>query len=108
MKTLGGSFCKYFSIPIGLYYLSFDDHSQLLNHSSAHHEREIFPITYFPQSGGFNAVKNTVSRLELSCHPLEGVFDFDKRPGSARSELSKDLNRLIEGGPESLEDREKW
>ena len=35
-------------------------------------------------------------------------MDFDKRPGSAKSELSKDLNRLIEGGPESLEDREKW
>ena len=75
---------------------------------SANHEREVFPITYFPQSAGFNAVKNTVSRLELSCHPLEGLFDFDKRPGSSRSELSKDLNRLIEGGPEALEDREKW
>jgi len=39
---------------------------------------------------------------------VEGVFDFDKRPGSQKSDLSKDLNRLIEGGPESLEDREKW
>ena len=34
-------------------------------------------------------------------------MDFD-RPGSAGSVLSKDLNKLIQGGPESLEDREKW
>lgn len=55
-----------------------------------------------------NALKNTVSKFEVSCHPLEGVFDFDKRPGSSKSDISKDLNKLIEGGPESLEDREKW
>ena len=33
---------------------------------------------------------------------------MDERPDTAGSALSKDLNRLIEGGPESLEDREKW
>ena len=53
-------------------------------------------------------IKNTVSKFEISCQPLEGVFDFEKRPGSSGSEFSKDLNKLIEGGPESLEDREKW
>jgi hypothetical protein len=53
-------------------------------------------------------MKNSASHLEISCHPLEGVFDFDKRPGSAKSELSRDINKLMEVGPESLEDREKW
>jgi hypothetical protein len=53
-------------------------------------------------------MKNSSAQLEISCHPLEGLMDFDKRPGSAKSDLSKDLNRLIEGGPESLADREKW
>ncbi len=76
--------------------------------SSAHHERQVFPITYVPASPAYNAINKTLSRLEISCHPLDGVFDFDKRPGSARSDLSKDMNRLIEGGPESLADREKW
>ena len=75
---------------------------------SAHHEREVFAITYDPSSKVYNSMQNSSARLEISCHPLEGIFDFDKRPGSAKSELSKDLNRLIEGGPESLEDREKW
>lgn len=59
-------------------------------------------------SPAFNAIQNTISKLEISCQPLDGVFDFEQRPGTARSEISKDLNRLIEGGPESLEDREKW
>ena len=76
--------------------------------SATHHEREVFPIAYFQQAPTFAAMAKTQARVELSCHPLEGVFDFEKRPGSAQSELSKDLNRLIEGGPEALEDREKW
>lgn len=74
----------------------------------AHHEREIFAITYDPSSKVFESMKNTNSQLEISCHPLEGMFDFDQRPGTGKSELSKDINKLIEGGPESLEDREKW
>lgn len=65
------------------------------NYSSAHHERDVFPITYDPETKVYNSVKNTYSRLEISCHPLEGLFDFDKRPGTAGSELSKDLNKLI-------------
>ena len=80
----------------------------MIDGSSAHHERQVFPVTYFPQSPAFNAINKTLSRLEISCHPLDGVFDFDKRPGSAASDISKDLNRLIESGPESLADREKW
>ena len=39
-------------------------------------------------------MKNTFAKLELSCHPLQGVFDFEQRPGSAKSELSKDLNTI--------------
>ena len=58
-------------------------------------------------------MKNTKSQLEISCHPVEGLMDFEnngKRPSSSSSgaDLSKDLNKLIEGGPESLEDRQKW
>ena len=75
---------------------------------SQSHERELFPITYDPQSKPYGAIKATNSVFELSCHPLEGIFDFEKRPSSSRSDISKDLNRLIEGGPESLGDREKW
>jgi hypothetical protein len=43
----------------------------------------------------------------MACHPVEGVFDFD-RPGSSRSELSQGLNRLLESGPAAVEDKEKW
>jgi hypothetical protein len=76
--------------------------------SSPHHERQVFPLDYFPASPAFQAVKASKGHLELSCHPLIGSLDFPEpgdRPGTA---LSKDLNRLIESGPESLEDREKW
>ena len=72
----------------------------------------MFPIEYFPSSAAFAAVKASHARLEISCHPLPGVLDFQgqqeegKRPSSA---LSKDLNRLLESGPDSsLEDKEKW
>ena len=75
---------------------------------SKSHEREIFAINYDPKSKVFGAMKNSNVQMEISCHPLEGVFDFEKRPSSSRSDLSKDLNRLIEGGPESLADKEKW
>ena len=66
-------------------------------------------MSFFPTSAAFSALKNVAARLELSCHPLEGrALDFpegDARPGTA---VSRDLARLIEGGPESFEDREKW
>ena len=70
----------------------------------------MFPIEYFQASTAYAAVKATKTRLELSCHPLPGVHDFpaqqNERPGSA---LSRDLNKLIESGPDSsLEDKEKW
>lgn len=68
----------------------------------------MFPIEYFQGSAAYAAVKGTKTRLELSCHPLAGVHDLAaaERPGSA---LSRDLNKLIESGPDSsLEDKEKW
>lgn len=70
----------------------------------------MFPIEYFQASPAFAAVKGTKTRFELSCHPLPGLLDFpakdQERPGSA---LSRDLNKLIESGPDSsLEDKEKW
>jgi len=65
-------------------------------------------VTYDPASKVYGAIKDSAGKLEVSCHPLEGIFDFNQRPGSSKSDFSKDLNKLIEGGPESLEDREKW
>jgi len=74
---------------------------------SPHHDRQQFSITYFPNTSAFPNIKNTSTSLELSCHPLLGVVDVpgDERPGSA---LSKDLNRLLEAGPDALEEKEKW
>lgn len=77
-------------------------------HSSPQHERQVFPIEYSQTLPAYAAVKDTKTRLELSCHPLSGVHDLPapERPGSA---LSRDLNKLIESGPDSsLEDKEKW
>lgn len=68
------------------------------------------PLTYFQGSQVFPAIKNTVTQLEVSCHPLEGLFDFEgpqlDRPQSAG--LSKDLANMLAQGPTSLEDRDKW
>lgn len=35
-------------------------------------------------------------------------MDYDKRPGTAGSQISKDLNKMMDAGPEAVEDREKW
>lgn len=40
---------------------------------STGHEREVFSITYFPASSIYPSIKNTVSRIEISCHPFEGL-----------------------------------
>jgi len=74
---------------------------------SAHHERQVFAVTKDSTSKAFPAMKDSNVILELSCHPNEGIFDFDGKPGT-QGDLSKDLNRLIEGGPDSIGDREKW
>jgi hypothetical protein len=47
---------------------------------SAGHEREIMNVNYFPASPAFEAMKNTNTRLEISCHPLEGTLDLPQ-PG---------------------------
>lgn len=75
---------------------------------SSGHERQVFPITYDPNSKAHSAVKDSQAVLELSCHPLQGFMDYDKRPGTAGSQISKDLNKMMDAGPEAVEDREKW
>jgi hypothetical protein len=75
---------------------------------SAGHERQVFPITYDPQSKAYEAIKDSATQLEISCHPVTSLMDYDKRPGTAGSQISKDLNKLIDAGPEAVEDRDKW
>jgi len=55
-------------------------------------------------------MKNTVTRLEISCHPLEGSMDFPnpKDLEEGKNPIDRDLARLVMGGPDSLEDKEKW
>ena len=50
-------------------------------------------------------MKNTNTRLELSCHPLLGIMDIPTQEGGT---ISKDLNRLLEAGPDALVEKEKW
>ena len=38
--------------------------------SSQQHERQVYPIEYFPASVAYAAVKGSKARLEISCHPL--------------------------------------
>ena len=54
---------------------------------SSSHEREVVPVNYDGASVVFNDIKDVKARLEIACHPVEGVFDFD-RPGTGKSELS--------------------
>lgn len=56
----------------------------------------------------YNSIKSCNITLEVACHPVSGVMDYQNRPGSSRSVVSADLNKLMEGGPESLEDKKKW
>ena len=68
------------------------------------------PVTYFPASPVFAAIKNTVAKLELSCHPLQGAMDFPnpKDIEEGKSPMDRDLAKLVMSGPDSLEDKEKW
>lgn len=76
---------------------------------STGHERQVFPVTYDTKSKAHGAIKDSATQLEISCHPAASLYDFDgKRPGTAGSQISKDLNKLIDSGPEAVEDREKW
>lgn len=45
--------------------------------SSANHDREVFPLSYFDTSPSYAAIKDSVTRMEISCHPLDGLFDFE-------------------------------
>lgn len=67
-------------------------------------------MTYFPASPVYAAIKNTVSRLEIACHPLQGTMDYPDPKGleEAKNPLDRDLARLVMSGPDSLEDKEKW
>jgi len=68
-------------------------------------------LSYFQTSPSYSVVKNLVTKVELSCHPLDGLFDFQApadRPQSAAGEDKTDLAKMIMTGPETLEDREKW
>ena len=56
----------------------------------------MFPVTYFEASTAYAAIRDTVSKFELSCHPLDGLFDFnEERPATAKSDLGRDLARMI-------------
>jgi hypothetical protein len=64
--------------------------------SSPNHDRDVFPVTYFEASTAYAAIRDTVSKFELSCHPLDGLFDFnEERPATAKSDLGRDLARMI-------------
>lgn len=83
-----------------------DDHLKKILFSASH-ERQSFSITYFPSSPAYAAIKNSFAKLELSCHPLLGILDVPQldRPATA---ISRDLNRLLEAGPDAMEEKEKW
>jgi hypothetical protein len=72
---------------------------------SPQHERQQTVITYFPNSGVFPAMRNTNTLLEISCHPMlnGGTVDIPEAPEAAR-----DLNGLLEAGPDGMEEKEKW
>jgi hypothetical protein len=53
-----------------------DEHMKKILFSSTH-ERQQFNITYFPNSPSYGAIKNSIAKLELSCHPLVGMVDMD-------------------------------
>jgi hypothetical protein len=64
--------------------------------SSPNHDRDVFPVTFFTTSTAYAAISDSVSKFELSCHPLDGLFDFNEnRPATAKSDLGKDLARMI-------------
>lgn len=58
----------------------------------------------------YAAIKDTVARLEISCHPLEsGPMDYQNTAlEEGKNPIDRDLARLVMGGPDSLEDKEKW
>ena len=51
-----------------------------------------------------------MARLEISCHPLEsGPMDYQNTAlEEGKNPIDRDLARLVMGGPDSLEDKEKW
>ena len=71
-----------------------------LLYSSPNHDREVFSVTYFDTSPSYAVVKNSVTKVELSCHPLDGLFDFegkdlDRPQSAAKSDLGRDLAKMI-------------
>ena len=74
---------------------------------SSSHEREVVTCNYDAQSVVYNDIQQVVTRFEIACHPVEGVYDFE-RPGSSKSEISQGLNKLLDHGPAAVEDKEKW
>ena len=65
-------------------------------------------LSYFQTSPSYSVVKNLVTKVELSCHPLDGLFDFQAPSDQPAGEDKTDLAKMIMRGPETLEDREKW
>ena len=49
--------------------------------------------------------------MEISSHPLEGSandFPHTATLEEGKNPIDRDLARLVMGGPDSLEDKEKW
>lgn len=65
--------------------------------------KSFYQISYNSAS---SSMAKSKAYLELACHPLEGVDDFDK--GSDIDDPRFSLNKLIASGPSGADDKEKW
>ena len=72
------------------------------------HPQHLVPLIIDPQANALVGGPKAEIDIEVSCHPQELFGSHDSDLNKDSQNQSPTLEQLVQSGPETLEDREKW